>query len=139
MPDEQNKPEPITLDDLDKSAQTVKPSPSDVQVRLQDMTAAFSRVTEENADLKQEIDTLKKKVRTTEILDELMKPSATKAFYYMFAYSGSVGIILLMNGFGCFANPLAPEVLKFLVGSTAATVIGLVGMVLTGIFVGARK
>ena len=103
------------------------------------MTAAFSRVTEENADLKQEIDELRKNVRTTEILDELMKPSATKAFNYMFAYSGVVGVILLMNGFGCFTNKLEPEVLKFLVGSTAATVIGLVGMVLTGIFVGARK
>lgn len=34
---------------------------------------------------------------------------------------------------------LDPEVLKFLVGSTAATVLGLVGMVLTGIFVGARR
>ncbi len=68
-----------------------------------------------------------------------MKPSATKAFSYMFFYSGAVGVILLMNGFGCFKTPLEPEVLKFLVGSTAATVIGLVGMVLTGIFVGARK
>lgn len=139
MQDAPNTPEKITLEDLDKSASVVKPTSSDVQVRLADMTAAFSRVTEENADLKQEIDELRKNVRTTEILDELMKPSATKAFNYMFAYSGVVGVILLMNGFGCFTNKLEPEVLKFLVGSTAATVIGLVGMVLTGIFVGARK
>ncbi|ESQ15929.1 MAG: hypothetical protein N838_28025 [Thiohalocapsa sp. PB-PSB1] len=139
MQDEQSTPEEITLDDLDKSASVVKPTSSDVQVRPEDMNSAFSRVTEENADLKQEIDELRKKVRTTEILDELMKPSAAKAFTYMFVYSGVVGVILLMNGFGCFKNPLEPEVLKFLVGSTAATVIGLVGMVLTGIFVGARK
>jgi hypothetical protein len=57
----------------------------------------------------------------------------------MFCYSAAVGVILLMNSFGCFVNVLDAEVLKFLVGSTAVTVIGLVGMVLTGIFIGARK
>ncbi|MBL4556357.1 MAG: hypothetical protein JKP98_01520 [Rhodobacteraceae bacterium] len=93
MQDEQSTPEEITLDDLDKSASVVKPTSSDVQVRPEDMNSAFSRVTEENADLKQEIDELRKKVRTTEILDELMKPSAAKAFTYMFVYSGVVGVI----------------------------------------------
>jgi hypothetical protein len=61
LQDEQSTPEEITLDDLDKSASVVKPTSSDVQVRPEDMNSAFSRVTEENADLKQEIDELRKK------------------------------------------------------------------------------
>jgi len=138
LPEEPNQPD-ITLDDLDKSASTVKPTQSDVPVRFDELNAAFIRVTEENSSLKEENERLKSTAETVAILNDLMKPSATKAFRYMFVYSASVGAILLLNGFGCFVNPLEPEVLKFLVGSTAATVIGLVGMVLTGIFVGARK
>lgn len=145
MQDETKQPE-ITLDDLDRSASTVKPTSSDVPVRLEDLNGRFIRFTEEDSDLKEQILELKSEntelksiARTAEILNDLMKPSATKAFNYMFAYSGMVGAILLMNDFGCFQVPLDAEVLKFLVGSTAATVIGLVGMVLTGVFLGARK
>ncbi|WP_217350999.1 MULTISPECIES: hypothetical protein [unclassified Ruegeria] len=106
---------------------------------MEEINAAFSRVTEENAALKEENNRLKKKVRTTEILDDLMKPYAGKAYIFMCSYSAFVGIFLLLDAFGCFHKPVETSVLEFLVGSTAATVIGLVGMVLTGIFVGARK
>lgn len=112
---------------------------TDVVVTRDDLTAALARVSDENSQLKQDLDKAEKKIRTSEILDNMLEPSARKAFNYMFAYSGAVGVILLMNGFGCFVNVLDTEVLKFLVGSTAVTVIGLVGMVLTGIFIGARK
>ena len=64
-------------------------------------------------------------------------------------YSFTVAVILILNGFkvqianyhGVATAPfqLTEAVLNFLVGSTAVTVIGLVGMVLTGVFVGARK
>lgn len=47
--------------------------------------------------------------------------------------------MLLMHGCQFSGFKLPDDVLKFLVGSTATTVIGLVGMVLTGIFVGARR
>jgi len=134
---------PDTIPDIPSSAPdraTATPAAqSDAHIHLEKITKAFWRATEENARLKQEMEKIKKQARTTEILDQLMVPSATKAFRYMFAYSGAVGIILLMNSFGIFPNPLAPEVLKFLVGSTAATVLGLVGMVLAGIFIGARR
>lgn len=138
MPDDNDKPE-ITVSDIDNSADVIPANKSDVPVNFEQLNAAFIRVVEENEALKGKNDELAKKVKTTEILDNLMKPSANKAFWYMFIYSGSVGLILLMNAFGCFANPMEPEVLKYLVGSTAATVIGLVGMVLTGVFLGARK
>lgn len=138
MQDDNNQPE-ITLDDIDSSPQTVAPSATDVPVRLEELNAAFSRVTEDNAALKEENDQLRKKVRTTEILDDLMKPYASKAYIFMCSYSAFVGLFLLMHGFGCFRVPVEKSVLEFLVGSTAATVIGLVGMVLTGIFVGARR
>ena len=99
----------------------------------------FRELSQRYDTLKAEYDRLKASNNTISILNDLMKPSANKAFWYMFAYSGFVGLVLIMNGFGCFKVGLDTEVLKFLVGSTAATVLGLVGMVLTGIFVGARR
>lgn len=139
MQDENKPPEKITLEDMDNAPPVTEPTKGDVVVTKENLVAALARISEENSQLKQDLEAVQKKVRTTEILDNLLEPSANKAFRYMFAYSGSVGLILLMNGFGCFSNPLETEVLNFLVGSTAVTVIGLVGMVLTGIFVGARK
>lgn len=138
MQDEQKPPE-ISLNDLDNAPATTAVTAGDVSVSPDEYAAAFSRVTEENSQLKESLDDAKKRLRTTEILDGLLEPSANKAFRYMFAYTAGVGLIIVMNGFGCFKNPLDSEVLRFLVGSTAATVIGLVGMVLTGVFVGARK
>ena len=131
--------EKITLDDMDNAPSETPQTETDVVVTRDDLTDALARIADENSQLKQDLETAQKKIRTTEILDDLLEPSAKKAFGYMFVYSGSVGLIILMNGFGCFANDLDTDVLKFLVGSTAVTVIGLVGMVLTGIFVGARK
>jgi hypothetical protein len=56
----------------------------------------------------------------------------------MCAYCGVVGALIALNGFLDIRFSLPESVMQFLVGSTATTVIGLVGMVLTGIFVGAR-
>lgn len=124
---------------MDNAPSETAQTETDVVVTKDDLTVALARVSDENFQLKQGLDEAEKKIRTSEILDNMLEPSAKKAFNYMFAYSGAVGLILLMNGFGCFVNMLDAEVLKFLVGSTAVTVIGLVGMVLTGVFIGARK
>jgi hypothetical protein len=131
--------EKITLDDIDNAPSETAQTGADVIVTTDNLRTALARVSDENSQLKQDLEAAQKKIRTTEILDELLEPSATKAFCYMFVYSGAVVSLLLINGFGLFVNVLDAEVLKFLVGSTAVTVIGLVGMVLTGIFIGARK
>jgi hypothetical protein len=56
----------------------------------------------------------------------------------MCLYSAGVAFLLLLSGGNVNGFYLEKDVLVLLVGSTAVTVIGLVGMVLTGIFVGAR-
>ncbi|MBX3476686.1 MAG: hypothetical protein KF910_03710 [Brevundimonas sp.] len=132
--------EDVSLQDLDRAPVSLEPvespaAPGDVE-KLRDR---FTEVTEENVALKQEVDELKKRVRTAEILDALIAPYAERAFAFMCAYSSAVGFILLLSGSETTRFNLDTEVLVLLVGSTAVTVIGLVGMVLTGIFVGARK
>ena len=78
-------------------------------------------------------------IKTRGTLDSLIKPYADKTFWFMCIYCGGVAVMLLLHGFKISRFSLPDNVLGFLVGSTAATVIGLVGMVLTGIFVGARR
>lgn len=89
--------------------------------------------------LKQELEQTSKRVRTIQILDELIEPMANRSFWFMCIYCFVVAVMLALDGFEQVAFNLPDSVLEFLVGSTAATVIGLVGMVLTGIFIGARR
>ncbi|MEO5805067.1 hypothetical protein [Devosia sp.] len=97
------------------------------------------RVAEEKAQLQASHDKLERRVRTTEILDDLIEPYAFRTFLFMCAYCGFVALAILAHGWHWGGFILPNSVLDFLVGSTAVTVIGLVGMVLTGIFVGARQ
>ena len=129
---------PITVDDIDTSPSTSVMVATDTHVSAGDYRAAFVKVSDEKAALQQELEATQKRVRTVEILDTLIEPYAKRTFWFMCAYSGFVGIVLLMHGCEVSGFKLPDDVLTFLVGSTATTVIGLVGMVLTGIFVGAR-
>jgi hypothetical protein len=141
LPDE-NKPEAvpaITVDDIDRAPENALVTGGDTIVSTEALRDAFVRTSEENAALKEELDRTKKRVRTIEILDELIEPMAKAAFIFMCVYCGVVGALVTFHGFKLEGFALPESVLKFLVGSTATTVIGLVGMVLTGIFVGARN
>jgi len=55
-------------------------------------------------------------------------------FCYLVCYSMFVGVLLIGSGFNIFGFTLAESVLNFLVGSTAASAIGLVLAVTTGLF-----
>lgn len=140
MPEENESSLPtITVDDIDRAPESAVVTSGDTIVSAEALRDAFVRATEENASLREELDKTKRRVRTIEILDELIEPMAKRAFWFMCAYCGVVGTLVTLHGFKLWGFSLPETVLQFLVGSTATTVIGLVGMVLTGIFVGARK
>lgn len=144
--------ESFTLEDLDAAPATL-PRPGEriedvdiLEERLRSTQDENSRLQDEITELRQQLSEFRDSKRASEILNNLIEPYANKAFAFMCAYSGTVAIFLILDGFGTallriglppFSLPTS--VLSLLVGSTAVTVIGLVGMVLTGIFVGARK
>jgi len=129
---------PISVDDIDNSAPSVEPTLTDINVSQDQLYEAFTKVSDEKDELLIENERLKSKAKTTEILDDLIKPYAGNTFWFMVVYCGFVGVFLTLYASGCFKKEMPDSVLNFMVGSTATTVIGLVGMVLTGIFVGAR-
>jgi len=55
-------------------------------------------------------------------------------FCYLVCYSVLVALMLIASGFAVCGFSLPPSVLEFLVGSTAASAIGLVLAVTTGLF-----
>jgi hypothetical protein len=102
-----------------------------------DLSAKFSAVSDENFTLREKLEKLVARNNTSKILDDLIKPYAKNTFRFMCIYCFFAATILITKGF-CPRFGLSNKVLQILVGSTAVTVIGLVGMVLTGVFVGAR-
>ncbi len=137
MPDAPKNP--VSVDDIDSAPDTALVTVGDQQVSIDDYQAAFVRVSEEKEAVWEELERTRKRVRTIEILDELIEPMAKRAFWFMCIYCAIVGAFVGLHGFAVRGFKLPDDVLQFLVGSTATTVIGLVGMVLTGIFVGARS
>ena len=135
MPDEPN-PVEIRPEDIDLAAdQPLEDTDDSIDHSL--LLARFIEVANNRDDLQDELN--QAKIATIKILNDLMTPYAKKVFWFMCAYCGFVALFLLMNSFGCFKRPAEASVMEFLVGSTAATVVGLVGMVVTGLFLGARK
>mgnify|MGYP001141673154 FL=1 len=140
----QDEPQPqaeqpkISVEDMDNALDHLVPEES----TSEQTRTVFDRLSDvglENFKLKQTVAELEQKLRTKDILDGLIEPYAGRAFNFMRVYSGFVGSVLLLDSFNISGFEMDPTVQAYLVGSTAVTVIGLVGMVLTGVFVGARK
>lgn len=135
--------EPIkfTLQDIDAAPLNPNTQPIiDEEVSLK--LSRYQRIIENNDkyyELKEHNSQLQSRLNSKDELDKLIKPFANRAFGFMCAYCTFVGLILILHGFKICGFGLDNIVLQIVVGSTAVTVIGLVGMVLTGVFVGARK
>ena len=132
----------LSLNDLDSAPTTRRGLPSisssDAAVEI-DWKKRHDEVSSELTEVKQEFDTYQRRNRADDILNTLIEPYSKRIFYFMVAYCVFVGTFLSLTSLGCFSNPVSDSVLNLLVGSTATTVLGLVGMVLAGIFSGARK
>jgi hypothetical protein len=138
---EQSKPE-INPEDIDTSPTGLgEDKPSDQE--FVELKERFNQVSNEKTELQAENEQLKtrnasleRNVTTNAILDGLIVPFATKIFWFMCVYCGFVGCVLIYAI--RYDVPLG-RAIEILVGSTAITVIGLVGTIVAGIFAGARR
>ena len=126
----------VNIGDIAAAPTELPNSGKDISIdKYESLLAKFTRVSEEKVEIQEELNSLRASRATSAILDQLIIPYAKYTFRFMCVYCLSVGGLLLLSIFG---KTLPEHVLEVLVGSTAASVLGLVGMVLTGIFVGAR-
>jgi hypothetical protein len=132
--------EHITVDDIDRAPGTIgQPQATPDMRNMSEALSEIGRLSSKVVELEIEYDRLLRANEAHAILNQLITPYASKTFWFMCIYCSFVGLVLLANAVGSFKLPISDGVMQILVGSTAVTVIGLVGMVLTGIFVGARK
>lgn len=130
-----------TLEDIERAPVNL-PSASHAHVTLEMYLTVMDRLHDasgKRCELEFSVVELERQRKTDAVLNDLVAPFARQTFWFMCGYCGFVGALLLSQARGEFANDLDVSVLKILVGSTAVTVIGLVGTILTGIFIGARK
>lgn len=128
------KSAPITIDPVDGEL-----LPDDSPDQLVQALNRHRDLSQKYEDLKDQYAILRRKDETAQILNSQIKPLTDNSFKFMRAYSAIVGGILLLDGCAFISFELDASTLNFLVGSTATTVIGLVGMVLSGVFLNARK
>ncbi|WP_235046603.1 hypothetical protein, partial [Caulobacter vibrioides] len=69
---------------------------------------------------------------------EMMRPYADKVFGFLVGYCSFVGAVILMAGFKYRGFTISDTVLGIIAGSTAASAIGLVGFVVSGLFGSAK-
>lgn len=130
---------PLTVEDIDRAPDNLPQSgPVDWEKKFHELSAKFTAVSEEKIGLLEENGHLRAQNSTRSLLDDLIKPYSLRAFVFMCFYCAFVGVLLVMDGFHTWGFRLADSVFQLLVGSTAVTVIGLVGMVLTGVFLGSK-
>jgi hypothetical protein len=100
--------------------------------QLETKSAELERLKIQNADLQEDVEG-KKNDR------ELRKSYASRLYWYLFFYSIFCAAIVISQGIESCPFKLESEVVITLIGSTAVSVIGLVGLVAKGLFDTAKK
>ncbi len=103
------------------------------------LSARHIEITNKYYELLDKYHDMKENRETSRVLNSLIRPFAYGTFGFMVLYCIAVAVLVFEQASGSLKTPMSDGVVELLVGSTAATVIGLVGMVLTGVFVGAHK
>jgi hypothetical protein len=92
----------------------------------------------ENERLRADVENLKGQQTYDDVRTRMMEPYAGKVFNFLVGYCGFVGVIILLSGFKIGGFEISDTVLSIIAGSTAASAIGLVGFVVSGLFGAAR-
>jgi hypothetical protein len=87
------------------------------------------------SDAEAELERLKGQKAVEQVRAGLLAPYSSKVYWFVVGYCLSVGAILLLSGWGKSNGfALSDTVLSIIAGSTAVSVIGLIGMVISGLF-----
>lgn len=99
-----------------------------------DQRALTAELLAQNEALRAENESLKWRKTYDDVRAEMMQPYAGKVFNFLVCYCLFVGAIILLAGFRVGGFAISDTVLGIIAGSTAASAIGLVGFVVSGLF-----
>lgn len=118
--------EEISLDEIDLSKQDIPPKRKDDKDQKEKLDYEHQRALTEQ---------VKEATRVSKANREMREANAKSVFRYLVWYSVFVGALLVLNGWGVKTGFVLPDVvLTALVGSTAASAIGLMAIVVNGLF-----
>jgi succinate dehydrogenase/fumarate reductase cytochrome b subunit len=89
---------------------------------------------EEIAELRTQLERTTAQETVEQVRARLIEPYVKAVFCFVTAYCGFVGIVLLIAGWKAGGFDLSDAILGVIAGSTAVSVIGLIGLVITGLF-----
>lgn len=116
-----------------------EPDPLDLNAdQSQRYLELVGELSAENERLRADIENLKGQQTYDDVRTRMMEPYAGKVFRFLICYCAFVGMIILLSGFKTGGFAISDTVLGIIAGSTAASAIGLVGFVVSGLF-GAAK
>lgn len=122
-------------------ADLIKDAPFDLE-RSEDDTAkdletAYDEIgylTDELAQTRAELERIQEMRTFEQVKAELIKPYANKVFWFVAWYCIVVGVLLVADGVSDNGFDLDESTVGIIAGSTAVSVIGLIGMVISGLF-----
>ena len=125
-------PEQTDLSVIDH-AKTVVTSGQD-EVTTDELFSHIGELTDALAEAEAEVEKLKAKSTVDDVKAQILAPYVTNVFRFVVSYCAVVGVMLTLAAFKWNGFVLPETILGIIAGSTAVSVIGLIGMVISGLF-----
>jgi hypothetical protein len=115
----------VPLDKIGEGERSVRPKKADDQDLQERIDAQLGRA---------EVRSLNEANRDSRTNRTMREGYANAVFWYLVGYSVFAAVVVLLDGWKVFGFSLPVAVLTTIVGSTAASAIGLMAIVVTGLF-----
>lgn len=97
-------------------------------------------LSERLAQAEAEVARLEAEQTVEQVKARLLRPYSQKVFWFVVGYCAVVAIMLFLSGWsGRSSFKLSDTILSIIAGSTAVAVIGLIGMVVSGLYGSGKK
>lgn len=130
---------PIDLSVIERAPLEVETAAGDNSVALANAYEEIGTLSFALSEAEAEIDRLTGKATVDDVKAQMLQPFAEKVFGFVALYCVGVFILLLASGQVNGNFHLSDTVLGIISGSTAVSVIGLIGMVISGLFGAGKK
>lgn len=123
-------------DKLDPSVIDRAPDNVDGKIKQtrQELIVEVRRLRNENVVLSDDLERARAEVSVETQKARLLIPYSNKVFVYLCWFTGGVGLLIFLHGDSSNSFSLPTSVLDLLAGSSLASVVGLVGTILVGLF-----
>jgi hypothetical protein len=105
------------------------------RLRGRSTPAFLGEVTDKLAAAELEVERMRTKMTVDDVRAAMLEGYSNRVFWFVVAYCVVVGVMLVASGWRAHTGfILSDAILGIIAGSTAVAVIGLIGMVITGLF-----